>query len=1225
MPTLIPGGPDIPPAVFDALEDGRLVLFCGAGISVPALPDFRGLVKALYEALGEEATPEERIALKAGQLDRVLGLLEGRINEGELRREVNRILTLSPTADLSLHKAILTLSRTPEGVLRLLTTNFDNAFESAGCPEDEVDRAPRLPVPKPLAWQSLVHLHGRIHPGRPERDDLVLTSADFGTAYLAEGWASRFVTELFRHFTVLFVGYSVDDPVMRYLTDALASERRSRGINFRTPYAFAAIQGREENRKRIEVQWRSKSVEAVFYDARHHHLKLRKTLEAWADMHRFGLQSKRYIISKHAKDAPPEGRIDEVARRVVWAISEPSGVAAAEFAAAEPVPPLRWLQVFDHPEFESLNLLSSAVRGTKISVPLVENSFRSGWSLELSKPTARLVYWLCRHLKDRGLLEWVLKRGGVLHPEFRRAVRGHLGELDEKLEPLRSIWEILASDSFARATSIQYNRIDEQDLQSVPLSPLVRNEILCLLAPLPHMEPKKRLDWIGRPIATEISGETIQGLMSVELKLAGGDQAKYFLDYVLAEAANRDEVLFAIADDLTSLLIQSMQWLTLLGLADHNRDPSNDYIRSIASSIPARRLDSWARLIELARESFRVSAQRDQRLTEVIIGRWRGQDFPVFRRLLLYAATTIRTLAGPVGLDILLEDGAKTLWEFSTHHEVLRFLQQAGGSLNSQDFDRLMTVIKAGPPIEHYPDASQDEYSRECQIWERMSALRRSGAMLAQEDLDWISRVQQKWQLEDSAGSDEEYPISATIHYGRSSDYSSDQADAFEDEELIRILLRDRDKRGGLLDKWRQLIRRKPGRGARLLRQMAAQGEWPSRIWESFLFAFRDSKIARGRARTFVGYLLSTAPSSLFNEIPRAIAEWLCQASTQPILPECEATYRSIVDSLWPAAFRQPAMLQDPVDSAINHAAGILTEALLQRLGEPKPQMDDGIPSSLRSYFDAIISGETESYVLARVILATQLDFLYAADPEWARSNLIPRFDWVKSREASALWAGYLSHPRMDPELFEELKAGLLQGLEHLESLGGKSTNVVRLLAFASLEFPTSLSKQENLFFLRSLGVEQLAKVGKVLEDILRGAGNQAGTLWNERVGPWFDRFWPRGRDKKGPQVGHSLALAAIAAGQAFPEAVAAVKNYLQPGHEVSGVLFALEKSEQPDRHPEVALSLLDALLPYNESHRFWFLRKKIEMVVERIREAGSTTDDPRHRRIEEFLAKSEI
>ena len=86
--------------------------------------------------------------------------------------------------------------------------------------------APLLPVPKIDKWDSLVYLHGKIDDSDLSGRHLVLTSGDFGVAYLVERWASRFVGELFNHSSVLFIGYSVDDPVMRYLIDAIAAERR---------------------------------------------------------------------------------------------------------------------------------------------------------------------------------------------------------------------------------------------------------------------------------------------------------------------------------------------------------------------------------------------------------------------------------------------------------------------------------------------------------------------------------------------------------------------------------------------------------------------------------------------------------------------------------------------------------------------------------------------------------------------------------------------------------------------------------------------------------------------------------------------------------------------------------------------------------------------------------------------------------------------------------------
>ena len=52
MPHFIASGPNIPERLLWAHEEGRVVFFCGAGISYPAgLPNFKGLVDQMYAKL----------------------------------------------------------------------------------------------------------------------------------------------------------------------------------------------------------------------------------------------------------------------------------------------------------------------------------------------------------------------------------------------------------------------------------------------------------------------------------------------------------------------------------------------------------------------------------------------------------------------------------------------------------------------------------------------------------------------------------------------------------------------------------------------------------------------------------------------------------------------------------------------------------------------------------------------------------------------------------------------------------------------------------------------------------------------------------------------------------------------------------------------------------------------------------------------------------------------
>ena len=228
-------GPDIPDALLQAHEEGRVVFFCGAGISYPAgLPGFKGLVDEIYRRVGTTPFPNEQEAYARSQFDATLDLLERRIPGQRVAVRNALVQSLQPRlrrrGATDTHAALLQLARSREGSLRLVTTNFDRIFEHVAKRTKVTCNkyaAPMFPIPKNSRWNGLVYLHGLL-PAMPDDSSLhrlVLTSGDFGLAYLTERWAARFVSELFRNYVVCFVGYSINEPVLRYMMDALAADR----------------------------------------------------------------------------------------------------------------------------------------------------------------------------------------------------------------------------------------------------------------------------------------------------------------------------------------------------------------------------------------------------------------------------------------------------------------------------------------------------------------------------------------------------------------------------------------------------------------------------------------------------------------------------------------------------------------------------------------------------------------------------------------------------------------------------------------------------------------------------------------------------------------------------------------------------------------------------------------------------------------------------------------
>ena len=283
----LPAGPDIPQELVAAQEKGQTIFVCGAGVSRTAgLPLFRGLVEGVYAYLGEDwqLYPAEREGMRpggelAGQYDRVLRCLERRLtgntprNRGmreRVRAAIRHVLAAPVEADLTNHIALLELSRDAEGLHRLLTTNFDTLFERAWFEKHRAaipsHAGAAMPQPKVAACSGVLHLHGRLADPMPElkasETDLVLTSAEFGDAYLRLGWASRYIYDLVRAYTVVLVGYQADDPPMRYLLEALEADRE-RYPDLQKVYAFASCEpGNEELEGAL---WEAKAVEPILY------------------------------------------------------------------------------------------------------------------------------------------------------------------------------------------------------------------------------------------------------------------------------------------------------------------------------------------------------------------------------------------------------------------------------------------------------------------------------------------------------------------------------------------------------------------------------------------------------------------------------------------------------------------------------------------------------------------------------------------------------------------------------------------------------------------------------------------------------------------------------------------------------------------------------------------------------------------------------------------------
>ena len=366
-------GPDIPDELLLALDEERVVFFCGAGVSQEnaKLPSFMGLTKIVLAKLRvSRSEPAHKIFEHINKIknrahisglipvDRVFSALE---KSNLKKREIEAIVAKAlippkpppPLKKFSLtaHRILLNLSTTKDKRTRLITTNFDRLFEKTR----ERDRAKKLTTwQRPgfpdssqiKTFEGIVYLHGMVNENDNGSDNsFVLSSASFGEAYLNEGSATRFFKEIISEYTVVFVGYGADDPPVHYLLEALG-ESGKKPDNI---YAFQTRTQKEVARKitkkKIAEKWQNKHVHAIVYDEEYggNHRQLWETLRLWALRAKNLVSWQDKIIAMARKG--PEKLLPFQREQVAHLVSSKEG--AKRFYKSKNPPPATWLCVFD--------------------------------------------------------------------------------------------------------------------------------------------------------------------------------------------------------------------------------------------------------------------------------------------------------------------------------------------------------------------------------------------------------------------------------------------------------------------------------------------------------------------------------------------------------------------------------------------------------------------------------------------------------------------------------------------------------------------------------------------------------------------------------------------------------------------------------------------------------------------------------------------------------------
>jgi len=1144
---------NLPDALVDALEADRLVAFVGAGLSMgdPSnLPNFEQLTALIAAGTGLERE-------KAEPLDRFLGRIDRQTVN--VHQRACELLDVPDSLPTETHRATLRLFREP-GLVRIVTTNLDQHFERswpdvfAGSPIERYS-APALPLGRDL--RGIVHVHGSIT--EPSRS--VLADSDFGRAYVTEAWATRFLSEVFREFTVLFLGYSHEDILVDYLARALpGGEERRR---------FALVGSTDD-----PDRWRGRGIEPIHYDnSDGSHSAVQKVLSAWADEAAMTLAEHsgrmRDIVS-----VPPAEEVGEEAECVRDAFrGGESDIRRAKMRS-----------FFDNAK--DIEWLAWADREGLLQPLFVAESHDGA-------PLRGLAWWAASfapHAADE-LLRIIAQKGGAVSPLFWTAIAQTLHATDDLQPGVLRAWAPILVEHEPRMggrDSIEY-LLDKCSLPED--SDALLHMLEHLLTPAPHLE------------SSLLFGKTPR--VSARLR-QGGHWVREAFDGLIRPN------LAQLASNLAIVLASSLERahrLESIGPGNHF-----DVVSFSRSAIEPHEQDGldhsgFGIVIDMSREIADWASAEDPTYAEALFGIWSRSEAPIVRRLSLYLLVRLPSVTDEAKLEHVL--AIRGIADRPLKHEVYMLLSQVFGEVSAEAQAKLVDQAR------DYALEIGDEESRDHFLFNLMGWL--AEADPASEP---VQRVLAEVSERHPGFERREHPDLSSWHSGggfagEQSPISEQELRSLEFEDLLTKVVPEAEGANPLLDAIANVARDEFDWGMRLCEKAIKSGAaGASSLIAATVAGWEKADTSVDRREQALSLLTTLrAPIRAAREVALLLKTWASASDHAALTPAGWEAGRSVAQALWPEIECEDWAFI-PEDHgwymlAINHSASQLVlfwlnylAALRKAAGEPDWQ----IPDDVKARLEEMAGSTSQGGIAARAELLSQFSFLHDVDTEWTASALLPMLD-PASPFVEEAWDGLLSQGRRSPAAWSALVPAYHLLVGSLEDrprrIRERTAHQAAFLCGRVVDDPIELGlvfdcirafdAEECGTFSRSLG-QTLAKADA---ERLRGA-------WER----WLHRYMhERGlgvpRAMEAPEYGALLEWPAEMP-ELFCELVTEIEK-LQPAHvtERHGLLHRLKDDEHAETQPTCTLRLLVLALKATPVGQLWSAEDVVDMVNRAIGSGG--------------------
>lgn len=1201
------GGPEIPEKLLQEHEDGHVVFFCGAGISYPAgLPSFQGLVTRLYQ--NYLPNPVQKKALDEKKYDIAVSLLESDIIGGreDVRIKIAEILRTASIDKNSLktHEAILKLSK-HSGKTRLITTNFDRLFFEV-LKNNKLDekhyKAPCLPVPKNI-WHGIVYLHGVLadDPSQDDLETLVVSSGDFGLAYLTERWAARFVSELFRNFTVCFIGYSLDDPVMRYMMDALAADKQ-RGELTREMYAFCGYKNNDE--KNVKMEWEAKNVIPILYHDIKNHMYLHKSLHLWANTYNDGVRGKELIIINEARANPLTTKNDDMITRVLWALSDKSGIPARIFSELDPAPSLEWLEVFMNKRYKKNDLFQFGVQYLNISnddfcFSLLNRptpSEYASWMAPFNQHEKyycydnvmeHIVSWMMKFLFDPLFIEWIVGNVNKSHYLFLKSIKK---ELDKYLNTI----EFSAQSHYQRQVIIFWQMFfhdkvyfESQDnfyewgreLKQYGWTQTSKMELRRLLSP--KIKFRKSFRWNDETDEKELR---LNDYLHWEIVLTGKD-AKTFLKDKIYKPEYR-YIIPDLIEDLSILITDAISLMKDIEQDSDYKDLSNLEYPSIVPHQQNKYARDWTILIDLIREAWGELKNNNPTSAYLIAQQWFNKPFLLFKRLAFYASTFIDIISPSIALSWLVSENAYWLWAYELKREIYGLLKVIGTHLSNAELLKLEKVILHGPAKRKYHEnIPSDEWEEHVNydIWIRLSKLKHNNVQLSSKTekvLKIISNKHPRWHLP----LDESDEFSVWMGGFREATFTDDIS-SFNQKQMEKWLLEHDQNEAFGNNNWIHACKNNYEITSKALIHLVENGTWIIERWKEALEVWINKEELSQSWEDTVHIFDQINDGNLLL-LSRSVSLWL-QALSSKISSHQELFIflsKRIIILQINEEDKKEESINDNITIAINHTIGIITEGIKNYWLQKEQKDNKGIPLDIKEIFTLICDVNISVNKNGRIILARYCVLLFRVDSEWTINYLLPCFKWEKNKqEALMCWEGFLWSSRYYKPLYEIIKDDFLAAVNNYAKFGNLRYNYVYLFVHISLEVDSIFLSKDIKEVVSSLPEDGHEAIFDYFIDIMQKMTERRDEYIKNRMILFFDKYWHPSRKYLTQRLSEKVALLCIKSKELFPLVFKRFNKWLLPVESIASFLYTLEDDTNIlENYPLLALEFLNLIINNN-------------------------------------------